>query len=121
MAIKPYKLDLTQFGEKIRNEVKFRITNVSDKPLSPNMVSSADKYFQVEFPESIEPGESGQAILKLNDFSLDQEFEKSFTFELNDAAFSRFTVPVKRKLRPSLSEAQQESDAKQVDNGPKKK
>ena len=115
-AIKPYKLDLTQFGEKIRNEVKFRITNVSDKSLVPTIVSSADEYFEVELPNSIGPGESGEAKLKLKEYSLDKEFEKSFTFELDDAASSRFTVPVKRKLRPSLSDAQT-----QVNADPKKK
>lgn len=104
VTIKPYKLDLTQFGSKVRNMVTFRITNVSDKTLTPEMVAIADRYFKVDLPESIEPGESGEARLKLNESALDQEFEKSFTFELNDPVKSRFTVPVKRKLRPSIQQ-----------------
>ena len=111
-AVKPYKLDLTQFGEKVRKEVKFRITKVSDKPLAPTMVSMAHDYFEVELPKSIAAGESGEARLILKEFSMDKEFEKSFTFEFDDAAGTRFTVPVKRKLRPSLSEAQTEINEK---------
>ncbi len=84
-------------------------------------MSSADDYFEIEIPKSIGPGESGEAKLKLKEFSLDKEFEKSFTFELDDAATSRFTVPVKRKLRPSLSEAQQENNNEGADDSPKKK
>ncbi len=104
VTIKPYKLDLTQFGSKVRNMVTFRITNVSDKTLKPKVVAIPNQYFKVDLPESIEPGESGEARLKLVESALDEEFEKSFTFELDDATQSRFTVPVKRKLRPSVQQ-----------------
>ena len=103
-VIKPYKLDLTQFGEKVRDEVEFRITNVSDKDMEISMVACADAYFEVDLPKSISPGESGTAKLKLRKEALGQEFEKSFTIAVNDAEGSRFTVPVKRNLRPSLQQ-----------------
>lgn len=106
VVIKPYKLDLTQFGEKVRDEVSFRITNVSDQPLKPSMVVWADEYFEVELPESIDPGDFGKARLKLKESAHGSEFEKSFTISFNDATESRFTVPVKRKLRPRRQTAQ---------------
>lgn len=105
IVIKPYKLDLTQFGRKVRDQVTFKITNVSDRTLTPSILVAADKYFEVKLPEGIEPGESGEARIKLKEFALDEEFEKSFTLVLDDPLATRFTVPVKRKLRPSVNQS----------------
>ncbi len=69
------------------------------------MVATAGDYFEVELPGSVDPGESVEGVLKLKEFALDKEFEKSFTFDLDDAAKTRFTVPVKRKMRPSVQQA----------------
>ncbi|UCE23947.1 MAG: hypothetical protein JSU74_11700 [Candidatus Zixiibacteriota bacterium] len=105
VSIKPYKLDLTQFGEKVRDQVKFRITNVSDKSVNTSMIATSSEYFEVDLPSSVGPGESAEGVLKLKEFALDKEFEKSFTFDLDDAPKTRFTVPVRRKLRPSVQQA----------------
>lgn len=105
IVIKPYKLDLTQFGRKVRDQVTFKITNVSDRPLTPSVLASAGRYFEVKLPDAIEPGESGEAKIKLKESALEEEFEKSFTLVLDDPLATRFTVPVKRKLRPSIKQA----------------
>ncbi|UCD63287.1 MAG: hypothetical protein JSW34_11130 [Candidatus Zixiibacteriota bacterium] len=110
-VIKPYKLDLTQFGEKVRDEVTFRITNVSDQDLDVSMVAYDGDYFEVELPGTISPGEWGEAKLKLVEEALDKEFEKSFTICVGDELNTRFTVPVKRKLRPSLQQADSDAGA----------
>lgn len=65
------------------------------------MISSPDDYFKVELPNSIAPGQTADGKLKLSDFGKGNNFEKSFTFELNDENKSRFTVPVKRAIRNS--------------------
>lgn len=99
--IKPYKLDLTQFGEKVRDEITFEITNKSDSKLDLTMVSIYDNLFEVKLPKSISEGKTAKGKLKLKSSALDKNFEKSFTFELNDEANSRFTIPVKRTIRAS--------------------
>lgn len=98
--LKPYKLDLTQFGDKVRDEVTFKITNVSDKQLKPTLVDCASQYFEVELPDVVKPGDYANAKVKLTEKALDVEFEKSFTISFDDAQQSRYTMPVKRKLRP---------------------
>ncbi len=109
IIIKPYKIDLTQFGQKVRDEVVFKITNVSDMRLNTSMIAIAGDYFEVEMPETISAGETKEAKLKLKKDALGQEFEKSFTFSLNDPEQTRFTVPVKRNLRPALGQNQPEA------------
>ena len=99
IVIKPYKLDLTQFGEKVRSEIKFTIENVSDKPLHPSLVCSAYDLFDVTLPKSIPAGKTGEGVLRLNKASVDNGFEKCFTLQLDDEKTSRFTVPVKRTIR----------------------
>lgn len=99
VVISPYKIDLSQFGDKVRDEMKFAITNNSDAKLDLTMISTFDEYFEVDLPKSISAGETKEAVLKLKQEAVTENFEKSFTFELNDEAKSRFTVPVKRTLR----------------------
>jgi hypothetical protein len=99
IVIKPYKLDLTQFGEKVRSEIKFTIVNVSDKPLHPNLVCSAYDLFDVTLPKAIPAGKTGEGILRLKKTAVDKAFEKCLTLQLDDEKTSRFTIPVKRTIR----------------------
>jgi len=108
--LKPYKLDLTQFGDKVRDEVTFKIMNVSDKELRPSLIACAERYFEVELPEVIKPGDQANAKVKLTKEALDMEFEKSFTISFDDAPQSRYTMPVKRKLRPGTDQAVKTDD-----------
>jgi len=99
VVITPYKLDLSQFSEKPIDQADFRITNVSDQPLHVSLVADEASLFSVKLPETIPPGETAGGQLKLHKDAMAQSFEKSFTFELDDSANSRFTVPVKRTVR----------------------
>ncbi len=99
VIITPYKLDISQFGETVRDEMKFTITNVSEEELQLSMVYAPNGVFEIELPEAIPAGGKAQGVLKLKPESLDDSFEKSFTFELSDMAATRFTVPVKRTVR----------------------
>jgi hypothetical protein len=105
VIIKPYKLDLTQIGDKVRDEIRFTIDNVSEQPLSANLVSSHKDLFNVTLPDQIGPGQTGEGILKLTQEGVDGEFEKSFTIQLSDETGSRFTVPVKRSIRQTAQDA----------------
>ncbi|MFC1475131.1 hypothetical protein ACFLQG_00650 [Candidatus Zixiibacteriota bacterium] len=67
------------------------------------MISGYDNLFEVELPNSIPAGDTKEAKLKLKETGLQTNFEKSFTFELNDEKVSRFTIPVKRTIRDQKS------------------
>jgi hypothetical protein len=99
IVIKPYKLDISQFGEKVRDEMKFNITNVSETDLEIALIDMPEGIFELKLPDKVEAGKSAQGVLKLDGEALELSFEKSITIELNDEAKSRFTIPVKRTVR----------------------
>lgn len=106
IVIKPYKLDLTQFGEKLRDEIKFTIQNVSQQALTPKLISAAPDFLDVELPKQIAAGKTAEGIVKVRKSALDKPFDKSFTMQLNDDKNTRFTVPVKRAVRSAATAAQ---------------
>jgi len=99
IVIKPYKLDLTQLGEKPRSQIKFSIQNVSDKPLETKLVASASDLFEVTLPKSIPAGQTSEGTLTLKKEAMTGGFEKCLTIQLNDDKSTRFTIPVKRALK----------------------
>jgi len=111
LVMKPYKLDLSQFGEKLRDKIDFTITNVSDAKIDLEMIDFAKDYFEVKLPKSISPGESASCTLKLKKDAVSKNFEKSFTLETNDTKKSRFTMPVKRQLRASAQDTKKVTKA----------
>ncbi|MFH1373772.1 MAG: hypothetical protein ABII79_08260 [bacterium] len=106
IVIQPYKLDLSQFSEKIIKDKKFEIANVSDQKLELSVVGMPEGLFEIEVPKSIKPGKSGQGRLKLLEATFGDSFEKSVTIEVvgaEDKEVSRFTIPVKRSLHIAKS------------------
>ena len=99
LRLEPFKLDISQYGETVRDRAAFAITNVSDKQLNVRLVAGADEFGALTLPDKIEPGQTVQAELVLKPDMLDSDLEKSFTFEVNDDSGSRYTVPVRRKLK----------------------
>ncbi|MFZ1685660.1 MAG: DUF1573 domain-containing protein [Candidatus Zixiibacteriota bacterium] len=99
IVIKPYKVDLSQFGDKERTEVKFTIQNVSDKSIAPVLVSSASDYVTVKLPKSIPAGKTAEAVIKIKKEAEAKPFNKSITLQLNDEKSSRFTIPITRTIR----------------------
>lgn len=99
VVIKPYKLDISQFGDKVRDQMKFTVTNVSEQSLKLELVASMPGLADIELPSEIGAGKSGRGVIRLLPDVLEQSFEKSFTFELNDTASTRFSVPVKRSVK----------------------
>lgn len=105
VVIKPYKLDLSQFTEKVRDQINFKITNVSDDDMDLRIISEEPDYFNVSLPKSIGAGKTIEGTLKLTRNHLKNSFDKSFTFELSDEKGSRFTVPVKRTIRTAATKS----------------
>jgi len=95
----PYKLDLSQFGEKVRDKIEFEITNASDEPLELTLIDMPVGMFDLELPENLKAGQTKKGVLKLDKSVLETSFQKSVTIEVNDAGKTRFTIPVKRTLR----------------------
>ncbi len=105
VVINPYKLDLSQFGDKARDEIEFKIQNVSTEDLNLTLLDASPEYFKVELPDKIGAGKTETAKLTLTKTGQKDAFEKSLTFEVNDKENSRFTVPVKRTLHTSAGAA----------------
>lgn len=99
LTISPYKLDITQFGERQRSEATFKITNHSDRELAVTPISLPADIALVDLPKRIAAHATVPVRVSLRELGMTTEFERSITFELNDAAKSRYTVPVKRQLQ----------------------
>jgi hypothetical protein len=99
IVVRPYKLDISQFGEKVRDRMKFTIANVSDKEVEVRLVAGASKYAEISLPKKIGAGQSGSGEVVLLSDVLDKSFEKSFTFEVKAETPVRFTVPIKRSMK----------------------
>jgi hypothetical protein len=99
VVVKPYKLDISQFGERVRDKMKFTITNVSEQDVTLAMIADLPGLADIELPEKIGAGKSVGRHIRLHADKLEEEFEKSFTFETSGEVTQRFTVPVKRTVK----------------------
>lgn len=101
IIIQPYKIDLSQFSEKVIKKKNFMITNASDQKLEVSLISMPDDLFEIKLPKSIKPGKSAKGELILRSEAYGDSFEKSVTIEVvgvQDSDTTRFTIPVKRSL-----------------------
>lgn len=98
IRFKPYKLDISQFGETPRTEMNFSIENIASFDVHLSMVQFPEELVIVELPDVVEAGKTAQGTLRLKDTAIDKVFDKSFTVELDDEPHSRFTIPIIRKL-----------------------
>jgi hypothetical protein len=99
LRLDPFKLDISQYGEAVRDRAKFSLTNVSDQELAITIVAPPDEFGVLTMPGKIGPGETVEAELVLKPGRLGEELEKSFTFQVNDEYSTRYTIPVRRKLK----------------------
>jgi len=99
VIVRPYRLDVSQYGTKPRENVKFTLENVTDRDLEWKMVYYPDEYFTVKLPNKIKAGQSVEGELKVKPEHVNTEFEQSFTIEFNNQGKTRFTIPVTRTVR----------------------
>lgn len=99
IIIKPYKFDVSQFGEKERKKLEFEIFNVSSQDLAIKLLDMPANMFKLKLPKKVKAGKSEKGTIEILDEYVSEEFEKSLTVELSDDAMTRFTVPVKRTIR----------------------
>lgn len=98
VIISPYKLDISQFGERLRDEMNFTLENRSDKDLKPTLIDYPADLMTVTLPELIPAGGSVKGKVELAESALPQEFEKSITLQFDDQGNSRYSIPVKRAV-----------------------
>jgi len=99
LIIDPYKLNLSQYTDKVIREKNFDIYNNADQPLELSLVATATEYFSVDLPERIDPGQTVTAQVVIHEDKAAENFSKSLTFEVNDEKRSRYTVPITRNVR----------------------
>jgi hypothetical protein len=90
----PPFVDVTQ-DERDR-EFEVTVTSLADVPLSLKLVSAPYEVFEIEYSsKAIMPGESTTMKIRITEGAKVKTAKKSFTFELDDAKRTRFTVPVR--------------------------
>ncbi|MCP4704031.1 MAG: DUF1573 domain-containing protein [candidate division Zixibacteria bacterium] len=98
-VFKPYKFDISQYGEKTRKKLEFTITNITDEKFNLALVDMPAGMFKVSLPKSVKPGKSAKGKIELTDEYISEQFEKSITVEFSGKETTRFTIPVKRVIR----------------------
>lgn len=99
LSLSPYNLDVSQFSQKPRRKGKFLILNKSDDDYEITLVDWSRKHFDVELPKKVKAGETVEGMVAVHKEAVETEFEQSLTFEINDEAHTRYTLPVKRMYR----------------------
>lgn len=99
IQIIPFKVDISQFSEKPRTKSSFIIYNAGKIDFDLKLIKVSSEFFEIELPDKLPAGEKVKAMVILHDDAIEQEFEDSFTFEINDDFNTRFSLPVKRIVR----------------------
>ena len=95
----PMELDISPLSARPRTEMPFVISNKTNTWLQLRLLEWPRELLELNLPDSIAPGEEVGALLRLTPRGQQQAFEKSVTFEFDDLARSRFTLPIKRALK----------------------
>ncbi len=96
ITIKPAKANFPDTGGTIVTEIYFSMVNKGKQALRPKLISFPKTLVSVTLPQNIPAGGNADLSIKLKDAALNKTFEKSVTFELDDADHTRFTIPIKR-------------------------
>lgn len=96
ITIKPPKITFPDTGETVITEYYFSITNVSQQNLRPIVAGYPKALISVTLPKTIPAGQSAEGSIRLHEAAQRKGFEKSVTIQLDDAANTRFTIPVTR-------------------------
>ncbi|MFH1686147.1 MAG: DUF1573 domain-containing protein [bacterium] len=96
----PHKVDVSQFRPNPPRRIAgFWIHNAGDRDYKITLIDHAAEAFEVKLPELVAAGDSVEVKLRVTDESLEQEFDHSITFSIDDDSATRYTVPVRRELR----------------------
>lgn len=99
LVIRPFRVDVSQFTKTPRRRAKFLIENRSDKEYELTIIDAEQLNFEIDLPKKIKPGETLEGTVLVDEDLVEEPFEQSFTFRLNDERGTRYTVPIKREVR----------------------
>ena len=99
LVLEPFKLDISQYGSEVRDRATFTITNVTDKELSLSAITDVSALGVLNLAKRVGPRETVEASLVLKPEVLGTELTESFTFQVSDSVKTRYTVPVRRRLK----------------------
>ncbi|MFQ5607436.1 MAG: hypothetical protein ACE5GA_05775 [Candidatus Zixiibacteriota bacterium] len=102
VVLKPYKLDISQFGEAKRTKASFKVNNVSNQDLEIQILDYQSEFFSVKLPSSVKAGESVTGEVTVNKNKVENSFEKSMTLALLEGKDNKpvhITLPVRRSVR----------------------
>jgi len=77
-------------------DVVVTIKNVSKEPLEAKLIDYPSELVSVELPQgALAPGAKGDILVRVKSEIKNKNQLKSFTFEMSDAAKSRYTIPIR--------------------------
>ncbi len=100
LVMEPVKVDVSQFGEKVRRKGSFKLTNFTAHDLTITVIDSSFKSFDIKIPSQIKAGQSIEGQVTVRKDKIETEFEEAFTIELNDDGRTRYAIPVFRLYKP---------------------
>jgi hypothetical protein len=99
LVVAPYKINVTQFGDKVRDKAEFVFEDKTNDDYKMSLVYYPSEIFDIKLPKKIKSGKKAEGEIKIKKVADFEKFEKSFTIELNDEAHTRYTIPVTREVR----------------------
>lgn len=99
VVVDPLRMDFSETDVKAPDYLEYEIRNVSEQDLHIRMISASNNYVEIKLPREVGAGESVSGSVSITKAGLDESFAKSFTFELDDADSTRYTVSIWRQLK----------------------
>jgi hypothetical protein len=99
LKIAPWPIRLDGTPETPNMEASFTLTNLSGSPFSTEMIAFPASFLDVTLPATIPAKGTAKGSIKVKEALAKKVIEKSITFELNDVAKSRYTIPVLRTYK----------------------
>jgi hypothetical protein len=107
------------WDDKTRDqEAKVVVKNTSRSTVKMHLVSQPYGYLKIDYPDGeIKPGKEKDIKVRIDPAAKDQDFRKSFTFELSDSAGTRYTIPATLS-KPAIVQQIQPPPSKKMNNAP---
>lgn len=104
LRLTPYEVEISDDTAQSRRHAIFLIENRGEADLKLSLIDQPGDYFEVTLPDGIKAGETAEALVVVKPEMMTTEFEKSFTFEIDDTNRTRYSVPVTRLLSTAENE-----------------
>ena len=99
IKIEPYRLDISQFGDIVRDRINFTISNVSENNIKVSAIDIPSLIYPIDFGEEIVADDSVEYTMVLNNEGINNPFTKSITIQCDDNNNTTFTIPIRRTIR----------------------